>query len=167
MTSATPTPQPDPARQLLRHIVATLAYRAGKTVRDAPPSFAAYQASDSTRTPAQILAHMGDLADWALSIVSGQQQWHNSEPLPWAQEVSRFFASLAALDAYLASEKPLHGDMGKLFQGGLADALTHTGQIAMLRRMAGCPVRGENYYLAHIEKGRVGPDQAAPAREFD
>ncbi len=167
MTSATQIPSQDPARELLRHIVATLAYRAGKTFRDAPASFAAYQASESTRTPAQILAHMGDLADWALSIVSGQQQWHNSEPLPWPQEVSRFFAALAALDAYLASEKPLHGDVGKLFQGGLADALTHTGQIAMLRRMAGCPVRGENYYQAHIEKGRVGPDQAAPVREFD
>jgi len=167
MTSAIPSLQPDPARQLLRHIVATLAYRAGKTVRDAPASFAAYQASPSTRTPAEILAHMGDLADWALSIVSGQQQWHNAEPLPWPQEVNRFFASLAALDDYLASEKPLHGDVGKLFQGGLADALTHTGQIAMLRRMAGCPVRGENYYLAHIEKGRVGADQAAPVREFD
>lgn len=167
MTSATPIPQPDPARELLRHIVATLAYRAGKTVRDAPASFAAYQASEGTRTPAQILAHMGDLMDWALSIVSGQRQWHDSEPLPWPQEVSRFFAALASLDAYLASEKPLHGDVEKLFQGGLADAFTHTGQIAMLRRMAGCPVRGENYYMAHIEKGRVGPDQAAPVREFD
>ncbi|HUJ49588.1 MAG TPA: hypothetical protein VLW25_05295 [Bryobacteraceae bacterium] len=167
MTSATQIPRQDPARELLRHIVATLAYRAGKTVRDAPASFAAYQASQSTRTPAQILAHMGDLADWALSIVSGQQQWHNSEPLPWPREVSRFFASLASLDAYLASEQLLHGDIGKLFQGGLADALTHTGQIAMLRRMAGCPVRGENYYVAHIEAGRVGEDQAAPVREFD
>jgi hypothetical protein len=166
MTSATPTPEPDPARQLLRHILATLAYRAGKTVRDAPASFADYRASENTRTPVQIVAHMGDLMDWALSIVSGKQQWHNSEPLPWPQEVSRFFASLAALDAYLASEKPLHGELGKLFQGGLADALTHTGQIAMLRRMAGCPVRGENYYVAQIEKGRVGADQAAAVREF-
>ncbi len=167
MSSAAPIPQPDPTRQLLRHIVATLAYRAGKTVRNAPPSFASYRASESTRTPSQILAHMGDLVDWALSIVSGRQQWHNSEPLPWPQEVSRFFAALGALDAYLDSDQPLHGDVGKLFQGGLADALTHTGQIAMLRRMAGCPVRGENYYQAHIEKGRVGPDQAEPVREFD
>ncbi|HTS49295.1 MAG TPA: hypothetical protein VMH05_15190 [Bryobacteraceae bacterium] len=167
MTSATQVPREDPARELLRHIVATLAYRAGKTVRDAPPSFAGYQASETTRTPAQILAHMGDLVDWALSIASGRQQWRDSKPLPWPQEVSRFFAALSSLDAYLASENPLHGDIGKLFQGGLADALTHTGQIAMLRRMAGCPVRGENYYQAHIEKGRVGPDQAAPVREFD
>ena len=167
MTSATPTPDRDPARQLLRHIVATLAYRAGKTVREAPVSFADYRAAESTRTPIQILAHMGDLMDWALSIVSGKQQWHDSKPLPWLREVTRFFASLAALEAYLASDKPLHGDLGKLFQGGLADALTHTGQIAMLRRMAGCPVRGENYYVAQIEKGRVGADQAAPVREFD
>ena len=167
MASTTPIPQHDPARQLLRHIVATLAYRAGKTVREAPASFADYRAAESTRTPVQIVAHMGDLMDWALSIVSGKQQWRDSRPVPWPQEVSRFFASLAALETYLASDKPLHGDLGKLFQGGLADALTHTGQLAMLRRLAGCPVRGENYYVAQIEKGRVGPEQAAPLREFD
>jgi len=167
MSSATQSPMKDPARQLLRHIVATLAYRAGKTLRGAPESFASYRASEKTRTPVEILAHMGDLADWALSIVSGNQQWHSSEPLPWPQEVSRFFAALRALEAYLASDQTLHGDIGKLFQGGLADALTHTGQIAMLRRMAGCPMRGENYYAAHIETGRVGQDQAAPVREFD
>jgi len=152
---------------MLRHVVATLAYRAGKTVRGAPDDFAGFQASPNTRTPAQILAHMGDLADWALSIVSGKQQWHNSDPLPWPQEVNRFFKSLEALDAYLASDQPLHGDPHKLFQGGLADALTHTGQLAMLRRMAGCPMKGENYFVAQIETGRVGFDQAAPVREFD
>lgn len=167
MTSATQTPIKDPSRELVRHIVATLAYRAGKTIRDVPPDFAGFRASESTRTPVQILAHMGDLMDWALSIVSGNPQYHGSTPLAWPQEVNRFFRALEALDAYLASEKPLHGDVGKLFQGGLADALTHTGQIAMLRRMAGCPVRGENYFLADIQTGRVGPDQSAPKREFD
>jgi len=167
MTSATPLPQQDSARELLRHVVATLAYRAGKTVRDAPASFASYRASESTRTPVEILAHMGDLLDWALSIVSGRQQWHDSKPRAWSEEITRFFASLASLDAYLASDQQLHGDIGKLFQGGLADAFTHTGQIAMLRRMAGCPMRGENYYVAHIEKGRVGPDQATAVRDFD
>jgi hypothetical protein len=167
MSSATPSTIHEPARQLLRHIIATLAYRAGKTLRGAPDSFATYRASEKTRTPAQILAHMGDLLDWALSIVSGQQQWHSSEPQAWPLEVDRFFASLQALDAYLASDQPLHGDIGKLFQAGIADALTHTGQIAMLRRMAGCPIRGENYFGALIEVGRVGQDQPAPVREFD
>ena len=151
---------------MLRHIVATLAYRAGKTLRGAPDSFAAFRDSAHGRSPAEILAHMGDLMDWALSLVSGSQQWHDSTPLAWPQEVSRFFAAIQALDDYLASDQPLNVDSGHLFQGGLADALTHTGQIAMLRRMAGCPIRGENYYVADIKPGRVGPDQAAPAREF-
>lgn len=159
-------PLKDPARELLRHIVATLAYRGGKTVRGAPDSFAEFKASAHTRTPVEILAHMGDLADWALSIVSGNQKWHSSKTLEWPKEVSRFFAALSALDAYLASERPLHGDVAKLFQGGLADALTHTGQIGMLRGMAGCPVRAENYYVAQIQAGRVGAEQAAPVQEF-
>lgn len=167
MTNAAPGPLPDPARELLRHIVATLAYRAGKALRSAPPAFASFRPSENTRTPAQILAHMGDLMDWALSIVAGRQSWRVSEPLPWPDDVTRFFTALATLDDYLASDEALHADIGRLFQGGLADALTHTGQLAMLRRMAGCPVRGENYYLAKIEAGRVGEDQPPAVREFD
>ncbi|HYK16560.1 MAG TPA: hypothetical protein VEV37_01005 [Bryobacteraceae bacterium] len=166
MSTATQSLMKDPQREMLRHVVATLAYRAGKTLRGVPESFADFRASEHTRKPVEILAHMGDLADWALSIVSGNQKWNDSKPLLWSKEVERFFAALQALDAYLASDKPLHGDVKKLFQGGLADALTHTGQIALLRGIAGCPMRGENYYAAKIEAGRVGIEQAAPVREF-
>jgi hypothetical protein len=157
----------DTSRQLLRHILATLAYRAGKVVRDAPDGFAVFHASETSRTPVQILAHMGDLMDWCLSMVSGNPSWHNSQPLAWPAEVSRFFAALESLDAYLASEAQAHVAAGKLFQGGVADALTHAGQLAMLRRLAGCPMRGENYYVADIVPGRVGLEQSAPAHEFD
>src|SRR5690348_13044941 len=117
MSIAVPIPSSDPARQLTRHIVATLAYRASKVLRHAPEDFAAFGASESTRTPVQILAHMGDLMDWALSIISGKQAWKDSRPLPWPQEVHRFFSALQALDAYLASDQPVQGDLGKLFQG--------------------------------------------------
>jgi hypothetical protein len=157
----------DSSRQMLRHTVATLAYRAGKAVRGAPESFAQFSSGDKGRTPAKILAHMGDLLDWALSIAKDKQEWHDSTPLPWAQEVERFFKALQAFDEYLASDLPLGAPPEKLFQGAIADALTHTGQINMLRRMAGCPIRGENYYRAEIAAGRVGADQAPPKREFD
>jgi hypothetical protein len=157
----------DPARQLLRHTLATIAYRGGKAVRGAPDAFAQFRASEHTRTPVDILAHIGDLMDWALSIAQGQQRWHNSAPLAWDGEKQRFFAALEALDVYLASDSPLHEPAEKLFQGPVADALTHVGQIAMLRRIAGVPVRGENYHQAHIAAGRVGTDQAVPVREFD
>ena len=159
-------PDAESSRQLLRHTLATLAYRAGKTVRDAPESFAAFGTGEKGRTPAEILAHMGDLFDWALSIARGKQEWHNSRPLPWSQETERFFKALQAFDDYLASDAPLNASADRLFQGPVADALTHTGQIAMLRRMAGCPMRGENYFVADIQSGRVGSDQAAPKREF-
>jgi hypothetical protein len=164
--AATSQPTDDSSRQLLRHTLATLAYRAGKTLRDAPESFATFSTGEKGRTPAHILAHMGDLFDWALSIAQGKQAWRDSEPLPWSQEVARFFTSLQAFDDYLASGAPLAATTEKLFQGPIADALTHTGQMAMLRRMAGCPMRGENYYRAEIVAGRVGNDQAAPVREF-
>jgi hypothetical protein len=164
--AAASEPVSDSGRQLLRHTLATLAYRAGKTLRDAPESFAAFSTGEKGRTPVHILAHMGDLFDWALSIAQGKQAWRDSEPLPWPQEVNRFFKTLESFDIYLASDAPLAASPEKLFQGPVADALTHTGQMAMLRRMAGCPMRGENYYRAEIVAGRVGHDQAAPVREF-
>jgi len=154
-------------REMLRHTIATLAYRGGKAVREAPESFSRFRASETTRTPAEILAHIGDLLDWALSMAKGAEVWHNSKPQSWAQDVDRFHASLARLDEYLASEEDLACTGERLFQGAIADALTHVGQLTMLRRIAGSPIRGENYSKADIQSGRVGAQQAAPRREFD
>ena len=154
-------------RALLRHTVATVAYRGAKAVRGAPPTFATYGLPDSPRTPAKILAHIGDLFDWGLSIARGAQAWHDSTPLPWDQEVARFFTTLDRFDVYLASDAPLACEPEQLFQGPIADALTHIGQLAMLRRLSGAPIRGENYYKAEIVSGRVGAEQTAPRREFD
>jgi hypothetical protein len=156
----------DPKRELLRHTVATVAYRGGKAIRDASQSFADFKIGENPRSPAQILAHIGDLFDWALSIAKGEQKWNNSEPLPWNQEMERFFAVLKAFDDFLASDAQLQVAPEKLFQGPVADALTHVGQIAMLRRLAGVTMRGENYYVAEIGAGRVGREQASPKREF-
>jgi len=156
----------DSSRELLRHAVATLAYRAGKVLRGAPDTFSDYGSGEKGRTPGRILAHMGDLMDWALSMAQGKQEWHDSLAQAWPKEVDRFFAAVKGFDDYLASELPLSYSIDKLFQGPVADALTHTGQLAMLRRMAGCPIRGENYFRAKITAGRVGLDQAAPEREF-
>jgi hypothetical protein len=157
----------DPKREMIRHTVATLAYRGGKAVRGAPESFATFRASEKTRTPAQILAHIGDLLDWALSMAKGAETWHNSTPKPWPQEVERFHSCLARFDEYLASDQQLGCSCERLFQGAIADSLTHVGQIAMLRRVAGAAIRGENYSRAHIQSGRVGAEQAAAVQEFD
>ena len=158
---------PDTKRSLLRHTLATLAYRGGKAVRGASDSFASFKASETTRTPAQILAHIGDLLDWALSIAEGKETWHNAGPLTWTEEIERFHAALRKFDAYLAADGELNATCERLFQGPIADALTHVGQIAMLRRIAGEPMRGENYSIAKIEAGRVGADQVTGVREFD
>jgi hypothetical protein len=157
----------DSARLMLRHTLATLAYRAAKAVRGAPDPFASFRISETSRTPAEILAHMGDLFDWALSIARGAETWRNSEPLTWDREVQRFFASLETFDRYIASGEALHAPVEKLFQGPVADALTHTGQLTMLRRASGAPIRGENYFRAEIAAGRVSIAQAAAQREFD
>jgi hypothetical protein len=154
----------DPKRELLRHALATLAYRGAKPLRDVPASFADF--SGAGRTPVQILAHIGDLLDWALSMADGSRQWHDSKPLPWNEESQRFFAALKKFEDFLASAETLQAPVEKLFQGPIADALTHVGQLAMMRRLAGVPIQGENYYAAAIEVGRVGPDQAPPKRTF-
>jgi len=158
---------PDPARQLLRHSVATVAYRGAKALRGAPESFASFKIGDNPRTPAKILAHLGDLFDWALSMARGEMTWRDSEPLPWQAEADRFFSALKKFDDFLVSSESLKAPIEKLFQGPVADALTHIGQIAMLRRLAGCPIKGENYFKAEIAAGRVGAEQSAPRHEFD
>jgi hypothetical protein len=110
---------------------------------------------------------MGDLFDWALGLVQGKWEYNPSAPLKWRQEVTRFHASLEALDAYLASDAPLGIDARKLFQGPISDALTHVGQIAMLRRLADAPVRGESFAQADIVVGRLGAEQPRSPFEFD
>lgn len=150
----------------LRHTVATVAYRGGKALRGAPATFASYRAADTSRTPVEILAHIGDLFDWAVKLADGKHEWRDSEPLPWDQEVARFFAGLQALDRRLATGEPLGSPAERLFQGPIADALTHIGQIAMLRRMSGAPMKGENYFKADIATGRVGAEQSKPRVEF-
>jgi hypothetical protein len=156
----------DPKRDFLRHTLATLAYRGGNAVRNAPAGFAETRCCESGRTAAQILAHIGDLLDWGLSIAQGKQSWNNTEPLPWDKETERFFAALKRFDDYLASSEALRVPAEKLLQAPLADALTHVGQIAMLRRMAGGPVKAENYFVADIVIGRVGPEQTPPKQQF-
>ena len=153
-------------RQLLRHTAATLAYRARKILSDAPSGCSSLRACDSGRSAGEILAHLCDLFDWGLALADGHHVWHDTRPQTWEADVARFYDALARFDARLAADAPLGNTVERLFQGPVADALSHLGQIAMLRRLAGAPIRGENYFAADITAGRVGPDQAAPKVEF-
>jgi hypothetical protein len=159
--------QMDEKRALLRHTVATVAYRGAKAVRGAPASFASFSGDQSDRTAVKILAHIGDLYDWALSQAAGAEAWHDSTPLEWDREVERFHAALQRFDDYLASEAPLAAPPEKLFQGAIADSLAHVGQLAILRRLGGAKMKSENYSKAEIVAGRVGQQQTAARREFD
>jgi hypothetical protein len=154
-------------RQFLRHTLATLAYRGGKVLRDAPADFSNVRACSTCRSALEILAHLADLMWWAVRMASGENRWESGPPQTWAVEEKRFFDGLQKLDEYLASEKPLGCSAEKIFQGPIADALTHVGQLATLRRLAGSPIRGENYFVANIQIGHVGPEQAEAIREFD
>ena len=151
----------DPAsREVVRHLVATLAYRAAKVLRDVPPDFATRPFGDSTRVPVAIVAHLGDLMAWGVSIARGGYVWKPEGGRDWRTEVDRFFEHLSAIDGELASDT-FSGSIEKLIQGPLTDAL------AMLRGMAGVPVHPESYARAEIVAGRVGLDQGAPRAEFD
>ncbi len=167
-------PNSDPAaaasadtRTVLRIIVATLAYRAAKVLRDVPAGFDTATFGDATRRPVQIVAHLGDLLVWAVTLARGDYAWKAEGSGDWDVEVRRFFAGLAELDRELSKEGAFRGSIEKLIQGPLADALTHVGQLAMLRAMAGAPVRPESYARAEIVIGRVGLDQAPPRAEFE
>jgi len=156
----------DPLREFLRHTLATLAYRAAKAIRNAPGGFAAQRFGPATRTPKEVLAHMGDLMDWGASMAKGKPEWKDGARTTWEEECARFFASLKAFDDVLASDAPLEYPVEKLFQGPVADALTHTGQLTMMRGLAGASVKGESYNRADIQVGRVSAEQSQPGREF-
>lgn len=156
-------------REFLRHTLATLAYRAAKAMRGAPETFASFRAGPSSRTPVEIVAHMGDLMDWGLSMARGEGRWNSSTPQAWDAECERFFAGAKAFDEALAGTASVQYELTRLFQGPVADALTHTGQLTMLRRLHEAPVRSESYNRADIAIGRVGAEQtsADPRYEFD
>ena len=155
------------ARIMLRHLVATLAYRAAKVLRDAPADFGGFQVGPAGRRPVQIVAHMADLMAWAVTLAHGDFVWKAEGSDDWNTEVGRFFDGLAALDGALETGALPEGAEEKLIQGPLADALTHVGQLALLRGISGFPVRPESYARADIAAGRVGMTQPAPVREFD
>jgi len=155
------------ARHLLRHTVATLAYRAQKALTEAPASFVTERLSAASRTPLEIVAHMGDLVEWAERMAKGEYRWAPEPVADWNAARDRFFTGLAALDAAIAESKLTAYSADVIFQGPIADALTHVGQLAMMRGIAGAPMRPESYARAEIQVGRVGVEQSTVRKEFD
>jgi hypothetical protein len=153
-------------KDFLRHTLATLAYRGGKVVRHAPDGFADFRAGDKTRAPLQIVAHLGDLMEWGTALARGEKTWKEAVPQSWDLEVARFFDTIRRFDELLASDEPLGYSAERLFQGPIADAFTHVGQLAMLRGLAGERVGAENYFNADVVPGRVGAAQTPPKREW-
>jgi hypothetical protein len=155
------------ARDTVRLLAATLAYRAAKVLRDAPARFGTLAVGPSARSPVQIVAHMGDLMTWAVGLAQGEYVWKAEGGDDWNVEVNRFFERLGGLDRELELRELSPDALHKLIQGPLADALTHVGQLALLRGISGAAVRPESYARAEIVIGRVGLAQAEPVREFD
>lgn len=142
-------------REMLRHMVATVAYRGGLAITDMPADFSTFRAHETTRTPGEILAHIGDLLEGSLYLLKGEMKYLTSAPLPWNEEIARFFAAVQHLDEYLASDAPLACPVEKLIQGPIGDALTHVGQIVMQRRMAGSLIHAPGYFTADIVAGEI------------
>jgi hypothetical protein len=153
--------------RLLRHTLATLAYRAEKVLREAPPGYADLRLNERSRSPAELAAHLGDLMEWAESLVAGRWDWKAAGAGSFEGDVARFFAAIERLDDALARGRAPGHPPQVIFQGPIADALTHVGQLALLRGLAGVPVRPESYARARIEPGRVGREQSTERREFD
>jgi hypothetical protein len=145
----------DLKRELLRHLVATVAFRAKVAISGARPDFSTFRIDETVRTPGEILAHLGDLLEGSLVLLKGEFIVLNSAPLAWEDEARRFFSAVKELDSYLASDSPLAQPVEKITQGPIADALTHVGQIIMLRRAAGYPVKSESYFTAEIIPGYI------------
>ena len=145
----------DLKKELFRHLIAALAFRTKIAVSGAPPDFACFKINKTIRTPDEILAHMGDLLEGSLYLMKGEFVYLKSAPLPWEDEIARFFSAVQEFDSYLTSNAQLNQPIEKITQGPIADALTHVGQIVMLRRAAGAPVQAESYFTAEIIPGKL------------
>jgi hypothetical protein len=146
---------PETAKDLFRHTLATLGYRGGKAFLGAPAGFSTFRIGADGRTAGEILAHICDVLDWGLILAKDKHAWRESTPQAWDQDVERFFTILRAFDEFIAGGAPLQAPLDKLFQGPVADCLTHVGQVAMLRRLAEAPLKGENFFKADISIGRI------------
>jgi len=142
-------------REFLRHLVATLAFRGGVAVADAPENFSEFCAGENARSAGEILAHIGDLVQGSLYLMKGEFVHLQSPVQSWAEDTKRFFAAARQFDSYLSSDAPLAQPIEKIVQGPIADALTHVGQIVMLRRLAGKPIRAESYFTVEIKAGEI------------
>jgi hypothetical protein len=153
-------------RELLLHFLAAIAYRTQKAVREAPSSYPEFAAGLGARTPVQIIRHMTSLMGYAETLFRGGAYPFVPEALPtFAEEVARFHEMLGRVGELLQSPAMLRGiSTEQLLQGPLADAMTHVGQLALLRRLSDSPVRGENFVFAHVRADQLGVDQAAPVR---
>ena len=149
-------------RALLRHFLAALAYRTQKALRDAPADFGSFRAVDGVRTPSELVRHMTSVLGYARTLYEGGRYW--PDPLPsLVDEITRFHEMLQDLAHHVETGSLLEGmTEERLLQGPLSDAMTHAGQLAMLRRLAGAPVAPENFVRAEIDPERLGPDQAGP-----
>jgi len=151
------------SRSLLQHFLAALAYRTQKALRGAPAEFGEFRAGTHVRTPHELIWHMTGVIGYARTMFTGDRFTPDRMPT-FADEVQRFHDTLAALHADFANETLQARISDEQFlQGPLADAMTHAGQLAMLRRMAGSPVASENFIFASIDGENVSADQAEPA----
>jgi hypothetical protein len=158
----------DDKRAMLRHFLAALAYRTQKALRGAPASFAEFRAAPRVRTPIELVRHMESVLGYARTLFDGGA--YEQRPLPdFDSEVRRFHQTLADIAARLEAGAPLLADFTpeRLLQGPLSDAMTHAGQLAMLRRLAGSPVPPENFLYAEVSPDNLSPEQPAPVRPGD
>ncbi|MEJ2668408.1 MAG: hypothetical protein P8Z81_15160 [Deinococcales bacterium] len=143
----------DPTSTLLRRYLATLAYRLRKALRGTPDGFSDFQAGHGVRTPNDLLNHMRG----RLLFVHGHLRPNDGEEPPrlsWTDEVAALSRVLSALDDDLRSAAPLdEATVHRLLQGPLSDVMTHVGQVAMLRRLAGSPIPAESFYDADVVLG--------------
>lgn len=151
---------------LLRHFLAAIAYRAQKALRGAPDGFADFAAGNQVRTPVEILRHMTSLMGYTRTFFLGGSYPLVPEPLAtFEEEIARFHEMVQDVGRLLESRAPLRElRPEQLLQGPFADAMTHVGQLALLRRLADAPVAPENFIYADIRGERLGAAQPLPAR---
>jgi hypothetical protein len=81
----------------------------------------------------------------------------------FADAIAHFHEMVEDLARHLENGSPMREITPEvLLQGPFSDAMTHAGQLALLRRLAGSPVPPENFIFATITPENLTPNQALP-----
>ncbi len=133
----------------IQHFLKVLSYRFEKAIHNAAESYPKHASGHGIRTPLELLGHMNGVLEFAISSLKNQPR-RNIPEQSWQEQITLYYEKLKELNQLMQENSFDTDTLERILQGPLADAMTHIGQLAMMRRLANSAIAGENYFAADM-----------------